>query len=165
MHLRGKSFKYELVTTDGKRETLLDVPAYDFNWQTSYVLEQPLDLPKGAVIHCKAAFDNSKSNLANPDPARTVRWGDQSWDEMMIGFCDLIVPVKEKRRSSHKLLNTGIDVVGIFDKTDSNGDAKISRDESQKQKTVKSLFDVLDADKDEELELGEALKALEMMRN
>ena len=165
MHLRGKSFRYELVTPNGDRQTLLDVPAYDFNWQTTYVLKQPLAIPKGALIHCKASFDNSEQNLANPDPNRQVTWGDQSWDEMMIGFCDVIVPIREKRRPGHKLIGTGVNVVGVFDDTDQDGDFQLSRDEAEKHDVVKKLFDVLDFDKNDRLELREALKAIEMMRN
>lgn len=86
MHLRGKSFRYEARLPDGRREVLLDVPQYDFNWQLRYVLAEPLPLPKGTEIHCIAHFDNSPGNLNNPDPTREVRWGEQSWDEMMIGF-------------------------------------------------------------------------------
>jgi peroxiredoxin/mono/diheme cytochrome c family protein len=93
MHLRGKAFRYELVRPDDSREILLDVPAYDFNWQTNYVLAEPLAIPSGSRIFCTAAFDNSEENLANPDPSQTVRWGDQTWDEMMIGYFHYAVPV------------------------------------------------------------------------
>ncbi len=86
MHLRGKSFRYEAIWPDGRRETLLDVPRYDFNWQHSYVLAEPRRLPKGTTIHCLAHFDNSADNPANPDPRATVHWGDQSWEEMLIGI-------------------------------------------------------------------------------
>lgn len=89
MHLRGKSFRFELVSPSGGRETLLDVPQYDFNWQNYYVLTQPRLIPKGSKLHCTAYFDNSAGNLANPDPGKTIKWGPQSWDEMMIGFFDI----------------------------------------------------------------------------
>ena len=86
MHLRGKAFRYEALFPDGKREVLLDVPHYDFNWQLSYKLSEPKLLPKGTVIECTAAFDNSDNNLVNPDSTKPVTWGDQSFEEMMIGF-------------------------------------------------------------------------------
>lgn len=86
MHLRGKAFKYELVTKDGTRETLLNVPRYDFNWQVSYHLAKPLELPAGSKIECTAWYDNSPKNPFNPNPNKKVTWGDQTWDEMMIGF-------------------------------------------------------------------------------
>jgi hypothetical protein len=86
MHLRGSAFRYEATYPDGTREILLDVPKYDFNWQIRYLLAEPKRMPKGTVMHCTAYFDNSADNLANPDPAETVRWGDQTWEEMMIGW-------------------------------------------------------------------------------
>ena len=88
MHYRGKSFTYRARYPDGHREVLLSVPHYDFNWQTTYRLAEPKPLPAGTKIECEAHFDNSTGNLANPDPTRTVTWGEQSWDEMMIGFVD-----------------------------------------------------------------------------
>jgi hypothetical protein len=91
MHLRGKDFRYEVIFPDGRSETLLSVPAYDFAWQTLYRLAEPLRLPPGTRIDCTAHFDNSASNPANPDPKRTVTWGEQTWDEMMIGFTDYAV--------------------------------------------------------------------------
>jgi peroxiredoxin len=87
-HVRGIGFKYEAVYPDGKKEVLLDVPHYDFNWQNSYVLAEPKLLPKGTTLHCEAFYNNSTSNLANPDPTQTVRWGEQTWEEMMIGYYD-----------------------------------------------------------------------------
>jgi len=89
MHLRGKSFEFRAVYPDGRTEVLLRVPRYSFNWQLSYYLEQPKLLPKGTRVECTAHFDNSANNPYNPDPAREVLWGDQSWEEMMIGFFDI----------------------------------------------------------------------------
>jgi hypothetical protein len=86
MHLRGKDMTYTATYPDGRREILLRVPKYDFGWQTDYWLAQPLLLPKGTKVHVAAHFDNSPANRANPDPKATVRWGDQTWEEMMIGF-------------------------------------------------------------------------------
>ena len=86
MHLRGKDFIYTAKYPTGESEVLLKVPRYDFNWQHTYVLAQPKLLPAGTVIECIAHFDNSPNNKFNPDPKATVRWGDQSWEEMMIGF-------------------------------------------------------------------------------
>jgi peroxiredoxin len=85
MHLRGKSFRFDVRYPDGRTETLVDVPHYDFNWQNSYVLAEPKLMPEGTVMHATACFDNSADNLANPDPTITVRWGDQTWEEMMVG--------------------------------------------------------------------------------
>ncbi len=90
MHLRGKAFRYEAFYPDGRQEVLLDVPKYDFNWQLKYILDEPKRLPKGTKVVCTAVYDNSAGNLSNPDPSRKVRWGDQSWEEMMIGFFDTV---------------------------------------------------------------------------
>ncbi|MBW3597178.1 MAG: redoxin domain-containing protein [Planctomycetes bacterium] len=89
MHLRGKSFRYTAIYPDGDREVLLDVPRYDFNWQNSYIFAEPKPMPAGTKLHCVAHFDNSEENLANPDPTVEVRWGDQTWEEMMIGYFDM----------------------------------------------------------------------------
>jgi hypothetical protein len=100
MHLRGKSFRYEVVYPDDRRETLLSVPKYDFGWQHTYLLAQPLDLPRGTKIECTAAFDNSAANPANPDPTQAVKWGDQTWEEMMIGFVTYTRPERIAARES-----------------------------------------------------------------
>ncbi len=89
MHLRGKDFRYDLRFPDGRIETLLSVPRYDFDWQFYYYLKDPMALPAGTAIECLAHFDNSPNNPDNPDPSAEVRWGDQSWEEMMIGFFEI----------------------------------------------------------------------------
>jgi peroxiredoxin len=86
MHLRGSWMKYEALYPDGNREILLSVPRYDFNWQTTYRLATPKRVPKGTWLLCTGGFDNSSQNPSNPDAAKRVKWGDQSWDEMFIGF-------------------------------------------------------------------------------
>jgi peroxiredoxin/mono/diheme cytochrome c family protein len=88
MHLRGKSFQYTATYPDGKKEVLLSVPAYDFAWQSVYRLAEPKILPKGTRIDCLAHYDNSSKNPANPDPTITVRWGEQTYEEMLIGYLD-----------------------------------------------------------------------------
>jgi peroxiredoxin len=94
MHLRGKDFLYEAVYPDGNKEILLSVPRYNFNWQSVYRFEKPLAMPKGAKIHCVAHFDNSEHNPNNPDSTQTVYWGDQTWEEMMIGWMDYVYDKK-----------------------------------------------------------------------
>jgi hypothetical protein len=89
MHLRGKAYQMEAVYPDGNREVLIRVPRYDFHWQTTYFLSKPLRLPKGTVVECSAWYDNSPNNPNNPDPAKTIHWGDQSWDEMNVGFLEV----------------------------------------------------------------------------
>jgi hypothetical protein len=85
MHLRGKTFRFDAIYPNGRRETLLDVPRYDFNWQYQYMLAQPKLMPEGTVVRCMATFDNTADNPANPDPTATVGWGEATADEMMIG--------------------------------------------------------------------------------
>jgi hypothetical protein len=89
MHSRGKAFEYRLVFPDGKKETILSVPAFNWHWQLWYNLAEPIALPQGTKIECTAHFDNSPNNPENPDPTKSVRWGQQSWDEMMVGFFNL----------------------------------------------------------------------------
>jgi len=90
MHVRGKDFKYIAIYPDGREEVLLNVPKYDFNWQLHYTLAEPKFLPKGTRIDCIAHYDNSTNNKYNPDPKKDVTWGDQTFEEMMIGFFDYI---------------------------------------------------------------------------
>lgn len=85
MHYRGKSFRFTANYPDGDSEILLDVPRYDFNWQNIYLLRKPKHLPAGTIIDLEASFDNSADNPLNPDPSQAVHWGDQTWQEMMIG--------------------------------------------------------------------------------
>jgi hypothetical protein len=92
MHLRGKDFQYTIVYPDGREEVLLNVPKYDFGWQLHYDLKAPITLPEGTRIDCVAHFDNSPNNKYNPDPSKEVKWGDQTWEEMMMGFFDYSVP-------------------------------------------------------------------------
>jgi hypothetical protein len=98
MHVRGKSFEYRAVYPDGSTETLLRVPKYDFYWQLDYKLAEPLKLPPGSKIEVTAWFDNSPNNPANPDPKALVSWGEQSWEEMMIGFYDIVIPADKSLR-------------------------------------------------------------------
>jgi hypothetical protein len=92
MHVRGKDMTYTAKFPDGRSEILLHVPKYDFNWQHSYELAEPKLLPKGTILEVTAHYDNSAANPFNPDPTATVRWGDQTWEEMMIGFFSTVVP-------------------------------------------------------------------------
>jgi hypothetical protein len=96
MHVRGKSMRYELVAADGTRTTLLDVPSYDFHWQQTYTPANPVAVHDGSKIECFATYDNSPENPWNPDPKKEVRWGDQSFEEMMIGFMEIAIPVDVK---------------------------------------------------------------------
>jgi hypothetical protein len=81
-HMRGKAWSVEVTYPDGRKEVVLNVPKYDFNWQTDYVFKEPLKLPKGTVLRTTATYDNSPANKSNPDPKIDVHWGEQTWEEM-----------------------------------------------------------------------------------
>ncbi len=152
MHLRGKAFRYTAIYPGGKKEILLDVPAYDFNWQTGYRMSEPLTMPAGSKIECEAVFDNSAANLNNPDPTKLVRWGDQTEDEMMIGYFDIVVPVGESsavdtsRVNRRKALAEQIIKQGLFQQLDANNDKRLERLEVPAKH--RDRFDELDADGD-----------------
>lgn len=103
MHVRGKDFLYRLVYPDGREQILLSVPRYDFAWQMTYFLKEPVAAPKGSRLEAIAHHDNSAKNKFNPDPTVTVHWGDQTWDEMMIGYFDYTVDKQDLRRTSSQL--------------------------------------------------------------
>lgn len=94
MHVRGKSMEYRATYPDGKTEVLLNVPKYDFNWQLSYYPKEPKKLPKGTQLEIVAHYDNSPNNAFNPDPKQEVRWGEQTWEEMLAAFVDFAIPVE-----------------------------------------------------------------------
>jgi mono/diheme cytochrome c family protein len=91
MHVRGKDMTYIAHYPDGTSETLLSVPKYDFNWQLTYHLARPKLIPAGTKMEVIAHYDNSGNNKFNPDPSQDVKWGDQTWEEMMIGFWSAIM--------------------------------------------------------------------------
>jgi hypothetical protein len=97
MHLRGKSMRFDVTYPTGKTETLLNVPAYDFNWQITYRAEKPIFIPKGTRLKIDARFDNSANNKMNPDPTKTIRWGAASEVEMMDGWVEYVDAVPGQR--------------------------------------------------------------------
>src|SRR5262245_35290443 len=97
MHLRGKAFRIQSISPDGKQQLLLEVPRYDFNWQNSYVFAEPLKMREGTMLKCVATYDNSANNPANPDPTKTVRWGDQTWEEMMVAQFEAVLDDQDLR--------------------------------------------------------------------
>jgi hypothetical protein len=92
MHVRGKDMKFTVIYPTGEKETLLSIPKYNFNWQMTFLLEKPKLLPKGTRLICTAHFDNSANNPFNPDPTRTVPFGDQTFDEMKVCWFDAVIP-------------------------------------------------------------------------
>ena len=93
MHVRGKAFKFDVTYPDGRTETLLDIPRYDFNWQLRYDYKEAHRIPRGSTLKITAVYDNSAANKANPDPTKTVRWGPQTSDEMMVGYIEHFTPL------------------------------------------------------------------------
>jgi hypothetical protein len=106
MHLRGKSMEYKVFYPDGISETLLSVPNYDFSWQTNYILKEPKRLPKGSKIMVTAYFDNSSKNKFNPDPTKDVRYGEPTYDEMMLGFMDFVTEYPTVAHVDPKVLDS-----------------------------------------------------------
>ena len=106
MHLRGKSMEYKLFYPDGKSEVLLSVPKWDFGWQTNYQLKQPKVLPKGSRIMVTAYFDNSTKNRFNPDPTKDIRYGEPTYDEMMLGFMDYVTEQPVVAQVDPKILDS-----------------------------------------------------------
>ena len=128
MHWRGQAYRYEIVYPDGKRETILSVPRWDFNWQNVYQFKEPIKVPKGTKLHSVAHWDNSVNNPLNPDPTKSVRFGLQTWDEMMVGF---VAYVWERPETAAELAkNPPSQADQFFDRLDVNGDEVITPDES-----------------------------------
>lgn len=157
MHVRGKSFRYTALLPGGKKEILLDIPRYDFNWQTEYRLAEDKMLPAGTKIYCEASYDNSEKNLSNPNPNSWVHWGDQTYEEMMIGYFHVAVPrdsqatdggKKPKRRA-----NQDVSPQAIFLRLDRNKDGKLEGDEIPPR--LKPVINQLDKNKDGILEKSE----------
>jgi hypothetical protein len=99
-HLRGVRWRYTLEKPDGTSEVILDVPHYDFNWQTYYLFEKPLEIPAGGRIVSMAWYDNTTSNKNNPDPTKDVRWGDQTWEEMQYTAFMYSVPSRQAKKAT-----------------------------------------------------------------
>ncbi|MDZ4687794.1 MAG: redoxin domain-containing protein, partial [Planctomycetaceae bacterium] len=167
MHLRGQSFRYDLTWPDGRTETLLDVPQYDFNWQTGYRLAEPMTIPKGSRLVATAKYDNTADNPANPDPTQTVIWGDQSWEEMMIGYFDVAV---ERGTAAGRVIGADLAALGtgrnaakqLMTRLDKNGDGKLEKSEAGDR--MQAVFDRVDTDKDGSVSLDELERGLATLR-
>jgi peroxiredoxin len=160
MHLRGKSFRYVARWPDGTSEILLDVPRYDFNWQTTYYLAEARPIPAGTLMHAVAHYDNSPANLNNPDPQAVVRWGDQTWEEMMLGYFDIAVP---RRASPDEDDEAGpaARLEQTLEQLDADGNGRLQRSEVPAR--LHRLFDRLDANADGVLDEQELAAALPLL--
>ena len=155
MHLRGSACRYEVTDPAGTQEVLLDIPHYDFNWQLLYRYAQPRTLHKGDTITFTAWFDNSAENPANPDPTQTVHWGQQTFEEMLLGYIEYYLPevppgttgrtkVNSQKQQAQLLRRENKNLQAVFLRLDQNGDHALSKEEIPKR--LRSRFDQVDSD-------------------
>lgn len=167
MHLRGKAFRYDLISS-GERTTLLDVPRYDFNWQIVYRLRKPINLKRGDRIEAIGWYDNSENNPANPDPEKNVSWGDQTHEEMMLGYIEYYLPneiVEESKSAEPSLSAEQIKRleqektarIAAFKRYDKDGNGKVTKEELNRP----VLFSEINANEDDHLTLEEVLQRVE----
>ncbi len=152
MHLRGKAFRFELQSADGSTTPLLNVPRFDFHWQSSYRLTDPVPMQSGDRICCVAQFDNSADNPNNPDPTETIRWGDQTREEMMIGYFDIAMD-RSDFESDNVDLKRHVVLVRVMDRYDKNRDGIIER--AEVPKPVVGRFVSLDKNADSRVTFAE----------
>lgn len=166
MHMRGKAFRYEMTGPDGEKRGLLDVPAYDFNWQLQYRSAEPVLAKTGSRIEATAWYDNSPDNPNNPDPAKTVTWGDQTEEEMMIGYLEYVkAPADSASAASHpdapmSLTPKALGLLGR--RLDKDRDNRVSKEEAGT--TFLALHQRLDRNQDGYVTADEAKKAVEEKR-
>lgn len=171
MHLRGKAFRYDLLDPDGRRSTLLDVPEYDFNWQLQYRYVKPRRIAAGSTIEAIAWYDNSADNPANPNPNQTVRWGDQTDEEMLVGYVEYYVPGTQVasadggagKPASRPTRSSAAPTGGVdpklarqFRGVDHNGDGIVTASELNDR----AFFTALDTDANGKVSLVEADRAI-----
>jgi peroxiredoxin/mono/diheme cytochrome c family protein len=172
-HLRGVAAKYELIKPEGDTELLLDVPEYDFNWQLFYQYANPPIFPKGSTIKYTAKYDNSADNPANPNPKARVRFGDQTYDEMHIGYLEYAVPRDAPWADEHRNLRGKL--IKDFAALDTDADGELSPAEVTKLipewapfqisiQQVQGLFLVIDKDKSGGLNEEEFQQVLRQFR-
>ncbi len=164
MHLRGTACQYSVLDRNGDTETLLDIPRYDFNWQLLYRYAAPRPLRAGDTLQFTAWYDNSADNPANPDPTETVRWGQQTFEEMMLGYVEYFLPdvppgiepdrsLNPRRRRRQPPDNASF-IETAFDRLDRNQDGLLSRNELPAK--LRPRFESLDRNTDGGLTLEEA---------
>lgn len=175
MHVRGKACQYELESSDGS-QMLLEVPRYDFNWQLLYRPLEPISVNAGQTLRFTAWYDNSPGNPANPDPAREVRWGQQTEDEMHLGYVEYILVDPSGDSSIRPARGGAAGVDAIFQRLDQNGDDALDAKElerigeavprlKERSRLLQTLLNRADRDADERLSLDEFKAAAAALRS
>ncbi len=163
MHLRGTACRYEIIGDNGTREMLLDIPYYDFNWQLLYRYSEPKTFLAGDILQFTAWYDNSSANPANPDPTATVRWGEQTYEEMMLGYVEYYLPSSTPGVPGTTKRAVGLpqpseqtmrSLKGVFTRLDKNHDSRLSQQECPER--LQKYFEQLDTDSDGFLSREEA---------
>jgi hypothetical protein len=160
-HLRGSSAKYEAIYPDGSHEVLLEVPRYDFNWQTTYLYRDFKEVPAGTKIIFTSTFDNSPDNPANPDPASEVRWGNPTYAEMSYGY---MMFINEADEIEHVFDEEERDLTALVAFLDDNYDGVMDREEASRIPQVAAAFDMMDLNKDGVVDMKEARAAMMFMK-
>jgi len=165
-HYRGTYSKLELMTPDGKRETILNVPFYDFNWQRMYEFEKPIDVPAGSKVIATYVYDNSKRNPANPNPNEKIVWGDQSFEEMF--YTSLRYLWKDETAKDQKNYDQLLNRTRLLGMLDDNIDGKVQMAELRgqfKERIGNPLaFGVVDKNKDGGIDMTEFEAVMGQMR-
>jgi hypothetical protein len=165
-HYRGTYSKLELMTPDGKRETILNVPFYDFNWQRMYEFEKPIDIPAGSKVIATYVYDNSKRNPANPNPNEKIVWGDQSFEEMF--YTSLRYLWKDETAKDQKEYDKLLNRTRLLGMLDDDIDGKVQMAELRgqfKERIGNPLaFGVVDKNKDGGIDMAEFEAVMGQMR-
>lgn len=160
-HLRGAAAKYEAFYPDGTREVLLEVPAYDFNWQTTYRFREFKPVPAGTKILFTSTFDNSAANAANPDPDSNVRWGNPTYAEMSYGYMSFI---NESDELEEMFDDENEDLTAVVAFLDENIDGLMDQAEANRMPEVAGFFAMMDMNKDGAVDMKEARAATIFMK-
>ena len=165
-HYRGTYSKLEVMDPTGKRETILNVPFYDFNWQRMYEFEKPIEIKAGSKVIATYIYDNSKRNPANPDPSKTIVWGDQSFEEMF--YTSLRYLWKDETAAKQTNYDQLLNKTRLLGMLDDNLDEKVQMAELRGQfKTMigsPMAFGMVDSNKDGGIDMQEFEAVMPMMR-
>ena len=163
-HYRGESSKLEIIYPNGERKLLLSLPKYDFNWQRDYDFAEPVKIPAGSKLVATYTYNNSPRNPANPDPKRTVPWGEQSFDEMLFTYLRYrwVDETSAKPVAYDDQLKQS-QMLGMFD-TNIDGKIELSELKGPIGAQLKPMFPLADANKDGAISADELNKVLSMQQ-